>query len=145
MKKKNILAENMKRFKTKNLNEQTESIPGEMIDKYIMSLKREDVKVISGELNPDDIYDSTYDASFNDTTFRKEVNLETPKFILNLELLSNLAGGGEYGDDAEIQYEFFVDNVIDRATKKPIKVDYSAPYKETPHLDYQIGELLGLY
>ena len=143
--KNNILSENMKRFGTKNLNEQVESIPGEMIDKYIMSLKREDVKVDLGVLNPEEIYDNAYEASYDDTTYKKEVNLETPKFILNIELMANVAGGGEYGDDAQVQFEFFIDNVIDRATKRPIKVDYSAPYKEVAYLDYQIGELLGLY
>ena len=143
--KKNILAENMKRFGTKNLNEQAESIPGEMIDKYIMSLKREDVIVVLGVLNPEEIYDNAYEASYDDDIYKKDVTLETPKFILNIELMANVAGGGNYGDDAEIQFEFFIDNVIDRATKRPIKVDYSAPYKEVAYLDYQIGELLGLY
>ena len=143
--KKNILVENMKRFATKNLNEQVESIPGEMIDKYIMSLKREDVKVGLDVLNPEEIYDNAYEASYDDDIYKKDVKLETPKFILNIELMANVAGGGNYGDDAEIQFEFFIDNVIDRATKRPIKVDYSAPYKEVAYLDYQIGELLGLY
>ena len=143
--KNNILSENMKRFGTKNLNEQAESIPGEMIDKYIMSLKREDVKVDLDVLNPEEIYDNAYEASYDDDIYKKDVKLETPKFILNIELMANVAGGGNYGDDAEIQFEFFIDNVIDRATKRPIKVDYSAPYKEVAYLDYQIGELLGLY
>ena len=152
--KRNILAENMRRFGTKNLNEEsntdTQTTNRLEIEDYLMSLQPSDVRIVSGKMSLADIELGATENSFTDDgSFDTDMVIETPKYKIGLLLSAKASGGSDYGFvDAEVDIENVITGYTDKATNQQFKVNYhTTPYikSEHPNFDRNMLDLLGLY
>ena len=141
--KRNILSENMRRFNTKNLNEQpntdTQTTNRHEIEDYLMSLQPSDVRIVSGEMSIEEIELGAAENNFtNDGSFDTDMIIETPKYKIGLLLSAHASGGSDYGFvDAEVNIEFAITGYTDKATNQQFKVNYNTtPYIKSKYRNF---------
>lgn len=117
------------------------------IEDYLMSLRPNDIKIISGEISLEDIETAAAETRFiDDRPFYTNMVIETPKYKIKLDITASSSGGSHYGFvDNEIDIEFSVSRYIDKVTNQHFKVNYTQPYiSKHRNFEYDMQELLGL-